>query len=922
MDFDDGFFELVQTVTFSASKTHPIIQCVIDNNLKKIKKLLKDGNINQTYLCTEISDSITPLIATVVYNKEDIFTFLVDQGASPNCASENGLTPLHYVSEATASPHFVEKLLEAKADPDGLENQRLSPLQLAAINDRYDVFKMLVSAGALIKLLPNPRHSNNEKVYLMTRKLALAGNEKCSKIQHFLKAEMTTLKKEPDEVFKIFESQMLLKDPRSNLIMIEILFNRFASNGDEYRRDSIRWLQNSENVNSYIEGAVRRIPDIPKALRFAVFNCLQTVLCTLENMSSELACSLIPVLLQQIPEAQFHQVQQIILLALCVITQKTEDINDWDQNFIETLIRTVVPFTEQQNENRTKVFTFGILGNLLSSEHAVNMFSSVGITSVPEDVLTSADIEFVSGLKEVLKELNNLFQRFNSESEEHTAKNKKKKKKKKKKSEKQVDSQTEGFTSGTDPPVAPSVESMSDVKLKWLQHSKRWRGDLEKLVSTDESNRVRIGNMVYGKESFIASGSDGTEVFLGLRDDGTEVAIKIMRKRNYHVLKNEEGFLRLPELDDTSIVRYLDFAEDTRFGYLGLQLCECTLEEYIENGFKLDKNDGETGKKRNEPRMKLSEEVLKGLKTLHCLNPPILHRDLKPQNVLIDVSERARLSDFGISRRLETGKTAVLTASAGTRCWMARETLIHSSDTSLKTRHKASTDIQVAGMLIYYILSAGHHPFGDTINYECESNIVKGIYSLEHVEDVVAKDLIESMIQADPTKRSTVEQCLDHPFFWDTVRKILYLKELGNRKEVQNYKKPDKTLISAVERCPGHGSFSDWKDKFPELVKKLDAKNSYPQTMLGLLRFIRNLHAHYAEDAAKLDLMVMFPDLFGCAFTLAERLRWNDEPPLKQMFKTKKSHATRDAMQPATSQEQLNSPVQETLSVSTLPTAK
>ena len=77
---------------------------------------------------------------------------------------------------------------------------------------------------------------------------------------------------------------------------------------------------------------------------------------------------------------------------------------------------------------------------------------------------------------------------------------------------------------------------------------------------------------------------------------------------------------------------------------------------------------------------------------------------------------------------------------------------------------KCFLNFKVAGMLTYYILSEGHHPFGRS--YECEFNVYNGKYCLDHVEDVVAKDLIEQMIVKDPKNRPKVEKCLGHPFFW------------------------------------------------------------------------------------------------------------------------------------------------------------
>ncbi|KAG9264510.1 serine/threonine-protein kinase/endoribonuclease ire-1-like isoform X1 [Astyanax mexicanus] len=406
---------------------------------------------------------------------------------------------------------------------------------------------------------------------------------------------------------------------------------------------------------------------------------------------------------------------------------------------------------------------------------------------------------------------------------------------------------------------------------RWHKISQRWQAKLQDLLK--EQNLQSVGNrklfLCTEANYEIGAGCNGTTVYIGMKADGTEVAIKRMVKSCNKELQNEMSLLRAPELESCYIVKYVDFVEDEAFYYLALQLCEYTLEEYMEHIQQKEEED------KWKALRKVAKEVLLGLKVLH--DNGVLHRDIKPQNVLIDVKENTRLADFGFSRRLNSASTRI-TRRAGTQGWEAAEILDDENENEGNVEYKKSSDMQVAGMLVHYILSEGHHPFGK--GRRIEQNIIDGKAELHQIilQDVEAKDLIEEMIHKDPKKRLTIGEAIDHPYFWDDARRDFFLRKVGDEKAVQRYLEVDQTLCDAVAKYTEGRSVSGWKHKIPtDNPDMLSVDSKLPDNLLGLLRYFRNSLVHPKKKFVGFEIFKdLYPDFFICANKLAKEMRWTD----------------------------------------------
>ena len=184
-------------------------------------------------------------------------------------------------------------------------------------------------------------------------------------------------------------------------------------------------------------------------------------------------------------------------------------------------------------------------------------------------------------------------------------------------------------------------------------------------------------------------------------------------------------------------------------------------------------------------RGKLSESVTKvifkqlieGLKYIH--RKKIVHRDIKLDNILIDLTNTVKICDFGVSKKLNKGD--IMYDHCGTPAYIAPEIFKNHGYEGY------SCDIWSAGVTLYYMLG-GIQPFCAESIKDLEKIILDGKY--DKLEDVSpeANDLIDGMLQLDPKKRLTEDEILNHPWIVNI--------NLNHRSKLNLFTDAEKILLS------------------------------------------------------------------------------------------------------------------------------
>jgi serine/threonine protein kinase len=201
----------------------------------------------------------------------------------------------------------------------------------------------------------------------------------------------------------------------------------------------------------------------------------------------------------------------------------------------------------------------------------------------------------------------------------------------------------------------------------------------------------------YVLETVLGEGAIGV-VFRAATDDGSVVALKILRKE----LSRDETYRRrfAREARIASVVRHrhlvpiLDLGEASGYHYLAV--------EYVDGGSLRERLDAE-GPLTVDAAIELAAQVASAIDALHAQG--IVHRDVKPSNVMLDALGNAAVTDFGLAKGPAYTVLTTPGQVMGTLDYIAPE-LIRGEESG------PPADVYALGCMVYECLS-GAPPFGD-----------------------------------------------------------------------------------------------------------------------------------------------------------------------------------------------------------------
>ena len=336
------------------------------------------------------------------------------------------------------------------------------------------------------------------------------------------------------------------------------------------------------------------------------------------------------------------------------------------------------------------------------------------------------------------------------------------------------------------------------------------------------------------------------------------------------VRRFEEECRLLAQMRHPNIVQFIGvyFEEGSRVPILVMEFLPTTLARCIDT----------YGVLPEEVSYSILHDVALGLYHLHSQTPPIIHRDLSANNVLLATNMTAKISDLGVARilNLTPQQMSRMTSTPGTPAYMPPEAM------RANPRYDATIDQFSYGVLMIHVLS-GRWPLPlrepNYVNPENRAQLLavseaerRDEYLRDIGDDHPLMDLILRCVSNDPRQRATAAQmvqrmerlmCHSPPAFLNRVEMLHRIRadatEKGSlREEIETFAAEyDQSRLEREELIQQHRAQAE--QVRAEVTAELNAQNTAVQTQLRREnQRLEQLAQHRQEEIDRSELTHSF----------------------------------------------------------------
>ncbi|KAI9694403.1 MAG: hypothetical protein M1822_000019 [Bathelium mastoideum] len=343
-----------------------------------------------------------------------------------------------------------------------------------------------------------------------------------------------------------------------------------------------------------------------------------------------------------------------------------------------------------------------------------------------------------------------------------------------------------------------ALQAVSSIKpaIPSLSHGMKWNG-----------------GDVYNVVSKLGTGAFATVYKLATTRDGNFFAAKELEKRKF--MKNgvldrriENEMQIMQAVRHPNIVQYVDYQDVEDHLYIIMEYVPCgDLQGYLHQHEVLTEEQGRV----------MSRQILGALAYLH--NQKITHRDIKPDNILIASEDpfKVKLSDFGLSKVVHDNDTFLKTF-CGTLLYCAPEVFPHYSNRvpakgqkrrrgthALNETHSYNHSVDTwsyAAVLWFSLCSkppfegVADHTGLAMFNKIMETRLDISPLKFRAISDA-GIDLLNKMLNTDPSQRPSERQCLTHPWLADGTE--LYQESDASLGAINEEEEEDSTAAAAPD---------------------------------------------------------------------------------------------------------------------------